>query len=1341
MNKHASYPFFAAALLAAAFFVYPASAATPAAGTLSESSREVSWTGGPKPSTQNADCGGPANPACDNFQLTIQPPSFGFEVEIVLTPFGPDDYDMQVYGPDGGLTGNSGNPPGLPETVILSNPAGGTYTVAAAPFLVNSAYSATARLIDTGEAPPPPPPPSNERPPTYSLHVAPPGMADHAGEPTLGVNFKTDKVMYIAWPEQFRVSFDQCSPARQEWEDVSFITISGNTNDPILFTDQELGRTLVSQLQFPTKQSLMAITDNDGTDWLPSQGSGINCGVDHQGVGGGPFSEEGPLGPIGDYPNAFYYCAQDIALAQCAVSLDGGFTFLAGVPIYTALDCGGLHGHPKVAPDGTVYVPNKSCGGLQAVVASRDNGLTWSVRKVPGVTAGEWDPSVGIGAEGTVYMGFANGDGHPYVAVSRDGGLTWSDVQDVGTAFGIKNTAFPAVIAGDDDRAAFAFLGTSQAGNGGADDPNWPGVWHLYVAHTYDGGRTWVTSNATPGDPVQRGTIFAGGFTPEGAQTRNLLDFMDATVDREGRVLVAYADGCTGSCVNGPPNSFLDKGAIARQVNGKRLFAAFDVAGVPEAPPVKAQQLAAGGVRVTWSEPDDHGSPITAYHVRRRTEGGSAVVIATLGADARSHDDPAPPAGDVFYSVTAQNAHGEGATCNEASPTGAEPDPDPCELPGVKLATDGSGDVAAPGGAAHDLLNVWVAEPAQADGSSKLVFTTQVADLSSMPLNSIWRTSFIAPNAVVCGTTPASTTYFVDLNTNNPTAVGCRYGCLDGNINRSLGAADGCSFDQAAGTITVTIANSKVGNPQAGQSIAGVTGRAEILVGALGTGALVTVDQAAGGSYTLSGNGSCTAGAPQANDDAVSTQEGRPVNIAVLANDSDPDGEPLTIQSVGQPANGGVANNGDGTLTYAPAAGFSGTDRFTYTIADPGGLTDTADVTVTVNPKCPPTPTGSFADDFEPAAEAGWQMVTAENVLGPASPTWAVVSDSQAHSPSRSFFSDATTIEVKDDYLIAPAADLSTGSQLVFWHRFGFEAGDPGEGFDGGVLEVSTDGGGSWEDVVEGGGSFVEGGYNATIAGNFGSPIAGRPAWSGSQAAPARVVVNLGAFAGNDVLVRWRLATDQVAIGAVPGEGWWVDDVQFTALLEPATSCNEPPVAQDDAATTPFETPVTVDVLANDSDPDGDPLAVDSTTPAGHGSVANNGGSVTYTPAAGFSGTDSFGYTATDGNGGTASATVTVTVNEPGNRAPVAAGDSATTPENKPVSVNVLANDSDPDGDPLSIVAIGPAVHGKVVAKKNGNVSYKPNQGFTGTDSFTYTISDGHGHTATATVTVTVTPR
>jgi uncharacterized repeat protein (TIGR01451 family) len=89
---------------------------------------------------------------------------------------------------------------------------------------------------------------------------------------------------------------------------------------------------------------------------------------------------------------------------------------------------------------------------------------------------------------------------------------------------------------------------------------------------------------------------------------------------------------------------------------------------------------------------------------------------------------------------------------------------------------------------------------------------------------------------------------------------------------------------------------------------------------------------------------------------------------------------------------------------------------------------------------------------------------------------------------------------------------------------------------------------------------------------------------------------------------------------------------------------NDPPVAVDDSDTTPENTPVTIDVLNNDSDPDGDALTVDSVTQGTHGSVINNGDDVTYTPDSGFSGTDSFTYTVSDGNGGTDTATVTVTV-------------------------------------------------------------------------------------------------
>jgi len=231
-------------------------------------------------------------------------------------------------------------------------------------------------------------------------------------------------------------------------------------------------------------------------------------------------------------------------------------------------------------------VPNKACGGtalgrtVQAVVVSTDGGLTWSVRPIPGSTPGQSDPSVAIGAGGTIYLGYQNADGHPHLAVSRDRGQTWTNDQDVGAAFGIQNTVFPAAVAGDDNRAAFAFLGTPTAGD--FQSVAFAGVWHVYVAHTYDSGTTWTTVDATPNDPVQRNCIWLGGGSNA---CRNLLDFIDATTDQRGRVLVAYADGCIDECITsaiapGPSAPIIGYrtklATIARQSAGKGLLVTFD---------------------------------------------------------------------------------------------------------------------------------------------------------------------------------------------------------------------------------------------------------------------------------------------------------------------------------------------------------------------------------------------------------------------------------------------------------------------------------------------------------------------------------------------------------------------------------------------------------------------------------------------------------------------------------------------------------------------------------------------------------------------------------------------
>jgi hypothetical protein len=185
---------------------------------------------------------------------------------------------------------------------------------------------------------------------------------------------------------------------------------------------------------------------------------------------------------------------------------------------------------------------------------------------------------------------------------------------------------------------------------------------------------------------------------------------------------------------------------------------------------------------------------------------------------------------------------------------------------------------------------------------------------------------------------------------------------------------------------------------------------------------------------------------------------------------------------------------------------------------------------------------------------------------------------------------------------------------------------------------------------------------------------------------------------------------------------------------------NTPPVAVDDAVATPRDQPVTINVLANDSDADGDPLTVSAIGTPLHGSATTDGQTIIYTPNPSFVGVDSFTYTILDGRGGAATATVTITVSGPpgSNQAPTAGSDSATTSLNVPVIIDVLANDGDPDGDPLTITIAIPPSNGTATVV-DGKIVYTPNPGFSGADSFTYTVSDGKGGAATATVTVTVT--
>src|SRR5438270_2720614 len=723
--------------------------------------------------------------------------------------------------------------------------------------------------------------------PRFFNYMSPSGVADSSGEPSIGSNWTREVIsnnhnvngsinnipnggtsLYFGGfsPAMAKVTWDDCSsPAGALWENKPLL--SANTprafGDPILFTLHDTGRTFVAQLEGLTPAgSTIDITDDDGDRFIPSDGV-VPSDIDHETLGGGPYHSPLPNpGPL--YPDAIYYASQSITDARAFRSDNGGLLFSqAAAPMFTIADCSGLHGHIKVSPaDGTVYVPDKGCGGIlpfheaskQAVVRSDDDGLTWTVLPVSTSTGNgeednpadgshqtKSDPSVGVGTDGTLYFGYQANDGHPHIAVSTDKGVTWSKDTDVGAAVvnggPVLNTVFPAVVAGDPGRAAFAFFGSETGGTnfhcGNGEDcspaPPFLGVWFLYVATTFDGGQTWTTQNITPGDPIQRGGICNGGTC------RNLLDFFDDTIDKEGRIVVGYDDGCiSAACINGGANDYTAKGSIARQSGGMRMFAAFDpaITTVPGAPKAIGTANSDGTATLNWSAPDNGGSAITGYNIYRSINGAAFALIATVPVN--NYTDASFAAGDVYH-VTAINQVGEGPYCPDVAPV-AGVATTPCVLPGVLAVNDLNPDGSDNDGGANtppdprvNIRQLFVAEPDFGRDSNgniveKLVFTMQLAPSSagSAPASSQWYIVWARQ-----GRDPSDPNdihfdrMWVGMKSDLTGALSFQYGKFgvpldatnpDPNANTPVtyGNADSGSYDVASGVVRITISNSKL---------------------------------------------------------------------------------------------------------------------------------------------------------------------------------------------------------------------------------------------------------------------------------------------------------------------------------------------------------------------------------------------------------------------------------------------------------------------------------------------------------------------------------------------------
>jgi hypothetical protein len=274
------------------------------------------------------------------------------------------------------------------------------------------------------------------------------------------------------------------------------------------------------------------------------------------------------------------------------------------------------------------------------------------------------------------------------------------------------------------------------------------------------------------------------------------------------------------------------------------------------------------------------------------------------------------------------------------------------------------------------------------------------------------------------------------------------------------------------------------------------------------------------------------------------------------------------------------------TIAFSRASGQAGpasrvTTTASHAAAGDGELADTLAVagpTPTPLP-CPgcwhqETINENFDNVTPPALPPDW---IATNAQGPP-PLW-VTSDSgvpmpAADTPPNAAFIDDPAV-VSDKRIDSRGVSFfeADSVRLTFRHNFNLEASsdDPNLGFDGGVLELSTDGGNTFQDILDVGGSFVLGGYNRTIATDRGSPIAGRQAWSGNSEGFITTVVNVPPTPISTIRLRWRMASDTSG----SNEGWRVDTVDITWCQgqgPPCTPTPTPPTPTPTISPTPTPT-------------------------------------------------------------------------------------------------------------------------------------------------------------------------
>ncbi len=468
--------------------------------------------------------------------------------------------------------------------------------------------------------------------------------------------------------------------------------------------------------------------------------------------------------------------------------------------------------------------------------------------------------------------------------------------------------------------------------------------------------------------------------------------------------------------------------------------------------------------------------------------------------------------------------------------------------------------------------------------------------------------------------------------------------------------------------------------------------------------------------------------APVAKADTAVTDEDTPVTIDVLPNDTDVDGDTLSIQSASVPEAQGKVEIVEGKLVFTPAENFNGDAEITYTVTD-GQLTDEAKVTVTVNP-VNDAPTIKV-DAVESITE---DAVSTDTVV-------ATLTVRDTDTPE-----DQLTVSLENNsngYFVLVGNDVKltqAGVDAVNNDELNLKDLTISASVSDGVNPTASDSDSLIVNRVNDAPTVENAIADQELSEDFATyTIDLNDAFKDSDSA-----LNFSVSGNSNVLVSIENGIATIS----PTADWnGSETLTFTATDPSGESISQTvnftvaPVADivADKATVVEDTPTIIKVLGNDTfEGDDQVVSLDTNNGPANGTVSvNPDGSVTYTPNDNYVGKDTFTYIVTSG-GVSESTTVSVDVT-PENDAPVAKDDTAITDEDTPVTIDVLPNDTDVDGDKLSVESASVPKEQGTVEVVNGKLVFTPAENFNGDAEITYTVTDGE-LTDEAKVTVTVNP-